>query len=319
MTDNNWEKDVLEKIALEGLKEQKRSRRWGIFFKLLGFAYLFILLGVIFSSEEPSLAGLEAGKKHTAVVELNGVIAPGADASADNIINGLRRAFKNKDTAGVILRCNSPGGSPVQSGYIYDEILRLREKYPNTPLYAVISDICASGGYYVVSAAEKIYADQASIVGSIGVRMDNFGLVDAMKKLGIESRTLTSGENKALMDPFSPENPKIKQHMQGMLDAIHEQFINAVKQGRGKRLNTDVPGLFSGLIWTGDQAVEIGLVDDLASTSQVARDVIKADNIVNFSVKPDFFDRFSKRIGASVGAFLSESMLTPQLKYSPTN
>jgi len=318
MTDNNWEKDILEKIALEGLKEQKRARRWGIFFKILTFAYLLILLGVLFTDNEPSLAGIETGKKHTAVVELKGVIAPGSDASADNVITGLRRAFKNKDTAGVILRCNSPGGSPVQSGYIYDEILRLREKYPDVPLYAVISDICASGGYYVASAAEKIYADQASIVGSIGVRMDNFGVVDAMKKLGIERRTLTSGENKALMDPFSPEDPKIKQHMQTMLDNIHEQFINAVKQGRGKRLNLQVPGLFSGLIWTGDQAVEIGLADDLASASAVAREVIKAENLVDFSVKPDFFDRFSRRIGASVGAFLSESSLTPQLKYSPT-
>lgn len=270
--DNNWEKDVLTAIATEGVKEQKRSRRWGIFFKLLTFVYLFVI--IIMMNPSSSDGGLKGGK-HTALVELKGVIAPGEDASADNVITALRSAFKDPDTVGVILRINSPGGSPVQSGYIYDEILRLREKHPDTPMYAVISDICASGGYYVAAAAEKIYADQASIVGSIGVRMDNFGFVDAMKKLGVERRTLTAGENKALLDPFAPENPAVTQHLTGLLKSVHDQFINAVKQGRGERLK-EVDGMFTGLIWTGDQSVELGLIDELGSSSYVAREIGRA-------------------------------------------
>jgi len=307
---NNWEKDVLTSIATEGIKEQKRSRRWGIFFKLLTFVYLFAILMIINSSSPDSKI---KGGKHTALVELKGVIAPGEEASADNVITALRSAFKDPDTVGVILRINSPGGSPVQSGYIYDEILRLREKYPDTPMHAVISDICASGGYYVAAAAEKIYADQASIVGSIGVRMDNFGFVDAMKKLGIERRTLTAGENKALLDPFAPENPAVTQHLTGLLKSVHDQFINAVKQGRGDRLK-EVDGMFTGLIWTGDQSVELGLVDELGSSSYVAREVFKEDNIVNFTVEPDFFERFSKQIGAQVSNLLVEQNTTLQLR-----
>lgn len=307
---NNWEKDVLTSIATEGLKEQKLSRRWGIFFKSLTFLYLFALLLVLGSGTQDTQR--KKGEKHTALVELKGVIAPGAEASADNIVTGLRAAFEDKDTAGVILRINSPGGSPVQSGYIYDEILRLREKYPDTPLYAVVSDICASGGYYVAAAAEKIYADQASIVGSIGVRMDNFGFVDAMKKLGIERRTITAGENKALLDPFAPTNPKVNEHLKSLLKSVHNQFINAVRQGRGDKLK-EVDGMFSGLIWTGDQSVEIGLVDELGSSSYVAREVIGEENIVNFSRQPDLFERFSKQIGAQISAFVIESEMTPSL------
>ncbi len=307
---NNWEKDVLTSIATEGLKEQKRSRRWGIFFKILTFLYLFILL-IMFSS-----GGNETrvkGKKHTALVDLKGVIAPGSEASADNIVTALRRAFEDPDTAGVVLRINSPGGSPVQSGYIYDEILRLREKYPNIPLHAVISDICASGGYYVAAAAEKIYADQASIVGSIGVRMDNFGFVEAMKKLGIERRTLTAGENKALLDPFAPQNPQVTEHLTSLLKNVHGQFINAVRQGRGDRLK-EVDGMFTGLIWTGDQSVEIGLVDELGNASHVAREVFGAEDIINFTVEPDFFEKLSKQLGGQVAELLVEKELAPQLR-----
>jgi len=306
---NNWEKDVLTSIATEGLKEQKRTRRWGIFFKILTFVYLFVILAVLSPDTQDNRV---KGDKHTALIELKGVIAPDAEASADNIVTALRKAFKDKDTAGVILRINSPGGSPVQSGYIYDEILRLREEHPNTPLYAVISDICASGGYYVAAAAEKIYADQASIVGSIGVRMDNFGFVEAMKKLGIERRTLTAGDNKALLDPFAPENPQVTEHLTGLLKSVHNQFINAVKQGRGERLK-EVDGMFSGLIWTGDQSVELGLVDELGSSSYVAREVFGAENIVNFTIEPDFLERFSKKIGAQISSILIEQSLTPQL------
>ena len=307
----NWEKDVLEKIATEGLKEQRRARRWGIFFKLLTFLYLFILIGLFYGSDEPRLG--KSGQKHTALIELKGVIAPGTEASADKIVTALRHAYEDKRTAGIILRINSPGGSPVQSGYIYDEILRLRDKYPQTPMYVVITDICASGGYYVAAAAERIYADQASIVGSIGVRMDSFGVVEAMKKLGIESRTLTAGENKNLLDPFSPIDPEVTKHLQTMLTNIHGQFINAVKQGRGDRLK-EVEGLFSGLIWTGDQSVEIGLVDELASSSYVAREVIGAENIVDFTVQPDFFQRFTENVGTTMANLLLQNNLLPQLK-----
>lgn len=311
---NNWEKDVLTSIATEGLKEQKQSRRWGIFFKILTFIYLFpfVIASIVVMSSGGQHDSRIKGEKHTALVELKGVIAPGAEASADNIVTGLRAAFEDKDTAGVILRVNSPGGSPVQSGYIYDEILRLREKYPDTPLYAVISDICASGGYYVAAAAEKIYADQASIVGSIGVRMDNFGFVEAMKKLGIERRTLTAGKNKAIMDPFAPANPQVNEHLKGLLNSVHGQFINAVRQGRGDRLK-EVDGMFSGLIWTGDQSVEIGLVDELGNSSYVAREVIGEENIVNFSRQPDFLEKFSKQIGAQISAILIENELAPKL------
>lgn len=308
---NNWEKDVLISIATEGIKEQKRSRRWGIFFKLLTFAYLVAIFIFINSSSQDT--HIKTGGKHTALVDLHGIIAPDAEANADNIITALRNAFEDKKTVGVILRINSPGGSPVQSGYIYDEILRLREKHPDTPLYAVVTDICASGGYYVAAAAEKIYADQASIVGSIGVRMDNFGFVEAMKNLGIERRTITAGDNKALLDPFAPENPEVVTHMKGLLSNVHHQFINAVKQGRGERLR-EVEGMFSGLIWTGDQSVELGLVDELGSSSMVAREVFGAENIVNFTVQPDFFERFSRGIGTQISSLLVEQSNKVQLR-----
>lgn len=308
---NNWEKDVLISIATEGIKEQKRSRRWGIFFKLLTFAYLIGIF--IFINASSQDGHIKTGGKHTALIDLHGVIAADAEASADNIVSALRAAFEDKKTAGVILRINSPGGSPVQSGYIYDEILRLREKHPDTPLYAVVTDICASGGYYVAAAAEKIYADQASIVGSIGVRMDNFGFVEAMKNLGIERRTITAGENKALLDPFAPENPEVIAHLKDLLNNVHHQFINAVKQGRGDRLK-EVEGMFSGLIWTGDQSVELGLVDELGSSSRVAREVFDAENIVNFTVQPDFFERFSRGIGVQISSLLTEQKSQLQLR-----
>ncbi len=309
--ENSWERRVIEKIATEGIKEQKRTRRWGIFFKLLTFAYLITILAMFYQDQEDIIG--QAGKKHTALVNLKGVIAPSTEASADRVITGLRNAFKDKKTAGVILRINSPGGSPVQSGYIYKEMLRLRKKYPDIPLHAVITDIGASGGYYVAAAAEKIYADQASLIGSIGVRMDNFGVVEAMKKLGIERRTLTAGKNKAMLDPFSPSNPEVTAHLQTLLTNIHEQFINAIKQGRGDRLK-EVEGMFSGLIWTGDQGVKIGLIDELASSSHVAREVIGAESIVDFTVKPDLFERFSERVGTKIAHVMTQQSLLPQLK-----
>jgi len=308
--DPEWERDVIRKLAESSLREQKRARRWGIFFKLLTFAYITTLL-IIYTDPEISKTSIS---KHTALVELSGVIADDEKASADNIVTALRDAYEDKNTAGVILRINSPGGSPVQSGYIYDEIKRLREKYPKIPLYAVISDICASGGYYVASAADKIYADKASIVGSIGVRMDNFGFVDAMKKLGVERRTLTAGENKALFDPFAPVNETAKAHLQTLLNDIHEQFINAVKTGRGDRLNVDTEGLFSGLIWTGEQAKTIGLVDDLASASYVAREVIGEEDMVDYTLQDDLLERLAGRLGAATAQLMMKKSGVLQLQ-----
>jgi len=303
----NWEQKVITDLAGASLREQRRARRWGIFFKLLTFAYIGAIL---FYYGDASMSEIEKSKQHTALVDLKGVIADTETANADDIVTALRKAFKNEHSAGVILRINSPGGSPVQSGYIYDEIVRLREEHPDTPLYAVVSDICASGGYYIASAADKIYADKASIVGSIGVRMDNFGFVDAMEKLGIERRTLTAGDNKALLDPFLPEDESTRTHMQGMLNEIHQQFISSVKEGRGDRLNTDTEGLFSGLIWTGETAVEIGLVDELASTGRVAREVIGEETIVDYTVKDDVFERFADRLGSAAARVLSTTLLS---------
>ncbi len=313
MIDNSdsWERKVITQLAESSLREQKRARRWGIFFKLLTFAYI---AGIIYMYGNASITDANLNEKHTALVELNGVIADKEEANADSIITALRDAFDSENTAGVILRINSPGGSPVQSGYVYDEIRRLREKHPETPLYAVVTDICASGGYYIASAADKIYADKASIVGSIGVRMDSFGFVEAMSKLGIESRTLTAGENKALLDPFLPENKVAKAHLQSMLAEIHEQFINAVKVGRGDRLDTSVDGIFSGFIWTGEYAVKIGLIDELASSSYVAREVIGADTIVNYTVEEDIFERFADRLGSTTAKVLSTQFLSPTLR-----
>jgi len=313
MSDNNsWEREVVTQLAEASLKEQRRSRRWGIIFKLLTFAYIGVVIFMI--SEAGDLTTVSVNEKHTALVELTGIIADTEKASADHIVGALRDAFENENTAGVILRINSPGGSPVQSGYIYDEMRRLRKEYPDTPLYAVITDICASGGYYIASAADKIYADKASIVGSIGVRMDNFGFVDAMQKLGIERRTLTAGKNKALLDPFLPVNEKATEHMQTMLSEIHQQFITSVKEGRGDRLDTSVEGLFSGLIWTGEAAVKNGLIDELASASYVAREVIGEEAIVDYTVQDDILQRFADRLGATVAQVISTQLLNPTLK-----
>jgi protease-4 len=311
MTDQEhlWERRVITKLAQASLKEQKRARRWSIFFKFLVFAYItFVLLMFV----EPDISKTKISKKHTALVELQGVIADGENASADNIVSALKSAFEDEKTEGVILRINSPGGTPVQAGYIYDEILRLREKYPDTPLYAVVSDMAASGGYYVASAADAIYASNSSIVGSIGVRMDGFGVVDAMEKLGIENRTLTAGENKALLDPFKPVNEKAMKHLQHMIDDIHQQFIDAVKKGRGDRLK-EFDDLFTGLIWTGREAMEFGLVDNIGSASYVAREVIGAEDIVEYTVEEDVLERLADRLGATTAKVLNKEIFSPRL------
>jgi protease IV len=308
MTDPNpapaqWERAVLEKVALKALEEQRRARQWGALFKLLWFIFAFLILaawlGWVGRPDKDGLAS--ASGRHTALVDLEGVIAPDTKASAEKIIKSLNRAFKDSGTQGVVLRINSPGGSPVQSGYINDEMRRLRAKYPNTPLYAVVQDLCASGGYYVAVAADKIYVDKASLVGSIGVIIGGFGFPEALKKLGIERRAYTSGENKDFLDPFAPENPAHREHAQKMLNEIHQQFIGVVRQGRGTRLK-ESPDIFSGLIWTGEKSVELGLADGLGSLEYVAREVIKADKVVDYSPKENVFEQLSERLGAHFGA-----------------
>ena len=297
----NWERQALEKVALAAVTEQRRARRWGIFFKSLGFIYLFVLLfaalGWLNQAEVP------VGRKHTALVDLEGVIAPGNQASSERVIEGLQKAFKDRNTKGVILRINSPGGSPVQAGQINDEIRRLRGKYPDIPLYAVVDDICASGGYYVAAAADKIYVDKASIIGSIGVIINGFGFTGSMEKLGVERRMITAGENKGFLDPFSPEDPKQKAYAQTMVEEIHQQFIDVVRKGRGKRLK-ETPDMFSGLVWHGAKSVELGLADALGSADYVAREVVKAEDIVDFTPRQSLADRFAKRFGAATAQAL---------------
>ncbi|MEK7435677.1 MAG: S49 family peptidase [Pseudomonadota bacterium] len=308
---NSWERKALEKLAFAALKEQTRARRWGIFFKLLTFAYLtFILLMVIQWSGESELM---SDGKHTALVELEGVIDAKGDASAENINDALQSAFKDKNTQGVILRINSPGGSPVQSGIINDEVRRLRGVYPNTPLYVVVEDICASGGYFVAASADKIYVNKASLVGSIGVLMDGFGFAGSMEMLGVERRLLTAGGNKGFMDPFSPVDAKQKDYALAMLNDIHQQFIDVVKQGRGKRLKDD-PDLFSGLVWTGQKAVELGLADGYGSIESVARDVIKADLIVDYTRKANPLERIAKRVGAAAAKSFADFTLRESIR-----
>ena len=295
--DEAWQRDLINRLSFAALIEQRRARRWSIAFK---FAFLIYLVVVTIIYIPIGLfPDVESGK-HTALVEVQGLISDQSDASADVVVSGLRAAFEDDNTVGVIVRINSPGGSPVQAGYINDEIARLREKYPKIPLYAVITDICASGGYYVAAAAEKIYADKSSVVGSIGVLMNGFGFVDTMEKLGVERRLMTAGEHKGFLDPFSPENPAEVAHVQKILDRIHQQFIDTVRRGRGDRLKEDA-SLFSGLIWTGDQSIELGLVDALGSSSYVAREVIGAEDIVDFTPKRSYLEALAERFGAAFG------------------
>ena len=304
---HNWERGVLEKLAMSAIQEQRRARHWGIFFKVLTFGYLFVILFIFMGWFDKKENALGSGK-HTALVEMEGVIAPDSRASADNMISSLQDAFKDKGTQGVILRINSPGGSPVQAGQINDEIRRLRTKHPNIPLYVVVEDICASGGYYVAVAADRIYVDKASLIGSVGVLMDGFGFTGTMEKLGVERRLITAGTNKGFLDPFSPANPAHQAYAKQMIAEIHQQFIDVVRQGRGKRLK-ETPDTFSGLVWNGQKGIELGLADGYGSLESVARDVVKAEKIVDFTVKEGFADRLAKRFGAGVASALSYSML----------
>ena len=302
----DWERRTLEKLVFASLEEQKARRRWGILFKVLGFAYLLVVLVALVDwGSETSHQ-----ERHTALIDLNGIIQAKGSANAERMIESLQSAFKEKNVAGVVLRINSPGGSPVQAGLINDEIRRLRTKHPDTPLYAVVEDVCASGGYFVAVAADRIFVNKASIVGSIGVLMDGFGFTGTMEKLGVDRRLLTAGDNKGFLDPFSPLNSRQTEHAQMMLNDIHQQFIDVVKAGRGDRLR-ETPDMFSGLMWTGDQSVKLGLADDFGSVDSVAREVIKAEKVLDYTVKENIAERFAKRLGAgAVSSFwrgLSES------------
>lgn len=296
--DPAWERKLIEKLAMEALAEQKRSRRWGIFFKILGFAYLTVLI-IALGDWGGASDTLGDGKKHTALVQLNGVIKPTGEASAEKITESLQAAFKDHGTQGVILRINSPGGSPVQASQIFAEIERLRAKY-NKPVYAVCEEVCASGAYYVAAAANDIYVNPASLVGSIGVLMDGFGFSGLMDKLGVTRRLLTAGANKGFMDPFTPMPEDQKTYALGMLEQIHKQFIAAVEKGRGARLKVN-DETFSGLVWTGESAVKQGLADGYGDVDQIARDKIKAPEIVDYTVQENVAERLAKRFGASLG------------------
>lgn len=302
----SWERETLEKVLLANVNEQRRARLWGLAFKGALLAYL-IVVAVLVLRPSAGFIGHSDSKQHTAVLDVAGPIQEGNPADADNLIEGLRDAVKDEGTKGILLRMNSPGGSPVQAAYVYEEIRRIKQEKPNLPIYAVVSDLCASGCYYIAAAADKIYVHPSSVVGSIGVIMNGFGFVDIMQRLGVERRLLIAGEHKALLDPFSPVNAVEKQHLQGVINAIHQQFINAVKQGRGERLKEN-PSLFSGLVWTGEEAIRLGIVDEVSDARSVAKDVIGAKELENFTPREKLLERISHRLGASVGMALQSAL-----------
>ena len=297
-----WERELVEKLAFAAITEQRRTRRWGIFFKCLMFAYLLAIFGAAMYPKLKQEMHV-GGKSHTAVVDLVGMIAEDQNANAESIIDSLRDAVKDSNTKGIIIHANSPGGSPVQSAYVYDEIKKIKKEHPTLPIHAVVTDICASGCYYIVSAVDKIYASPASLIGSIGVIMGNFGFVEAMQKLGVERRLLTAGEHKALLDPFSPAKPDENQYMQGLINQVHQQFIAAVKSGRGNRLK-ETPDMFSGLVWTGEESVKLGIIDGMGNQDFVAKEVVGAETLVDFTHQERLVDRIAGKLGAAFGLAL---------------
>lgn len=309
----NWERELLEKVALAAITEQTRARRWGIVFKSLMFVYLFAIFGVAVYPKLGNEHHTSKGDDHTAIIDLTGQIGEDKDANADSIIEGLRDAVEDKHTKGIILHANSPGGSPVQSAYVYDEIRRIKKEHPTMPIYTVVSDMCASGCYYIASASDKIFVNQASLVGSIGVLMDGFGFVDVMQKLGVERRLLTAGSHKAMLDPFTPRKENETIYMQGLLNQVHQQFIQAVKMGRGERLK-ETPDTFSGLVWSGEEAQKIGLVDDFSTQHDVAKNLIGAEEEVNFTPQERLMDRIAGRFGASFAHTFSSFLQSISLR-----
>jgi protease-4 len=309
MQNQNWERDLLEKVALASITEQTRARRWGIVFKSLIFVYLFAIFGVAVYPKFGNEHHKSKGDGHTAIVDVMGQIGEDKDANADSIIEGLRDAIEDKKTKGIILHANSPGGSPVQSAYVYDEIRRIKKERPELPIYTVVSDMCASGCYYIASASDKIFVNPASLVGSIGVIMDGFGFVEGMQKLGVERRVMTAGSHKAMLDPFTPRKENETMYMQSLLNQVHQQFIQAVKLGRGARLK-EAPDTFSGLVWSGEEAKKLGLADDFATQKDVAKDIIGAEEEINFTPQQRLMDKIAGRLGASFGQALG-SFLQP--------
>ena len=308
----NWERQALEHLLLENLKETRKARRWKAVFRILT---LITFIGVVLAVFDFHLPGRGMGmEKHTALVTLEGEISSSSMANALDINSSLTAAFENENSAGVVLRINSPGGSPVQAGMMNDEIHRLRKLYPSKPLYVVVEDICASGGYYVAVAGDQILVDKASLVGSIGVIMEGFGFTGLMDKLGVTRRMITAGSNKGMMDPFSKENPQQVEMIKKMIDEIHQQFIAVVKAGRGDRLK-ETPEMFSGRVWNGEQAIKIVLVDGYGTVETVARDIFKAPDILDYTMKENFAERVAKRFGAEVGAAAGKALIkTPDLK-----
>ena len=296
-TGGRFEQDLVNRLAREFLAEQRRARRWNIAFKLFGAIVITIILVAYLGDTTDIPGGGLDGDKHAALIDIRGIITDNEPAGADYVTAGLRAAFEDGNTAGVILRINSPGGSPVQAGYVNDEINRLKGEHPDVPVYAVLGDLCASGGYYIAVAADEIYADKASLVGSIGVVLAGFGFVDTLQKLGMERRVYHAGENKAFLDPFVPEQEEEIAHLDTLLDGIYQQFVETVKQGRGDRLADD-DRIFSGLLWTGEQSVSLGLVDGLGSADYVAREIIGAEDIVDFTYQDTLLEQFSRELGA---------------------
>jgi protease-4 len=292
----NWERTALEKLATNYMAEQKTARRWRTFVRLAWLAFFVMLTWGILDRSAPSK---DFTADHTAVIEIKGEIASGGESSADQIVTSLRSAFEDKGAKAVVLLINSPGGSPVQAGMINDEIYRLKALHKK-PIYAVVEETCASAAYYIAVAADQIYVDKASIVGSIGVLMDGFGFTGLMEKLGIERRLMTAGENKGFMDPFSPQTEKHRVFTQGMLNEIHQQFIAVVKKGRGARLK-ETSETFTGLFWSGQQAVELGLADKIGTLDYVAREVVKAPDLVDYTKRDNVAERLAKRFGAAIG------------------
>ncbi len=292
-----WERETLEKLAFATLREQRAARRWKVFLRLAWLGFLVALVWLVYVDVAPTTTSVSS--PHTALVEVRGEISSDSEASAQAIIGSLRSAFEDPGAQAVVLLINSPGGSPVQAGIINDEIHRLKGLHQK-PVYAVVEETCASAAYYIAVAADNIYVDKASMVGSIGVLMDGFGFTGLMDKVGVERRLLTAGENKGFLDPFSPINPQQDAHAREMLGDIHQQFIEVVRKGRGERLQA-TPETFSGLVWSGQRAVSLGLADDLGSLEQVARDVVKAEEIVDYTQRENVAQRLARRFGAGVG------------------
>jgi protease-4 len=306
-----WERATIEKLVLAQISEQRAARRWKMLMRLLWLAIIGAVIWFVYKADSMSAP---ITTPHTAVIEIRGEIASGAEASAENVLASLVSAFEDKGAQAVVLLIDSPGGSPVQAGIINDEITRLKALH-NKKVYAVVEETCASAAYYIAAAADSIYVDKASLVGSIGVLMDGFGFTGLMDKLGIERRLMTAGENKAMLDPFSPQDEAQRAYIQAMLTEIHTQFIGVVRKGRGDRLK-ETPDTFSGLVWSGQQAVNLGLADGLGSLDYVAREIVKAEEIVDYTQRENLGWRLAKRFGASIGegAFLAAKAAGVQLR-----